>query len=355
MDHLEVTLSESSEDGPELTLKERVMGMFAGHHLGDALGAPHEFKCNREVVYTGKLEIHHRRLRDARYFAKGERELIQPIGTVTDDTQMTIALRNMLVVQGKYVRNEAILAYAGWTHSKPLDLGTNTRYIFANKTVKGYESRILKLEQELEAGTKTISLSNGGLMRCSPIALIGGLADNKLWLKACKADVRLTNPYKIAIQCNIVYLTLLRAILTGSSIDLILSLSKLLGAGSYKHEVKVAIKQGLHSEFRDVSGKDKGYCLHALYCSIQSLVMISNGSSYPDIMKWVITQGCNSCTGQGDTDTNAAISGALVGAYFGFDTLISNKSTRKNWKQLQKTAGKVKGSLCNYVPVDFER
>lgn len=161
------------EEEATVTLKQRVMGMFCAHHMGDALGAPHEFRCNKDTVYTGKLEIQPYRRRDARYFAADNREVIQPIGTVTDDTQMTVALLKTIIKEdGAYDSRSAILAYSAWTHSGAIDMGTNTRFIFANKTVKGYDLRIEKLRQEVASGARQISLANGALMRCTPLALL---------------------------------------------------------------------------------------------------------------------------------------------------------------------------------------
>ena len=48
------------------------------------------------------------------------------------------------------------------------------------------------------------------------------------------------------------------------------------------------------------------------------------------------------------------ISGALVGAYFGFDALMGNKTTKSNWKVLIKAAKRVDGELAKYVPGNFD-
>ena len=37
-------------------LKDKIKGMFIAGFLGDALGAPHEFRSSAYTVYTGKLE-----------------------------------------------------------------------------------------------------------------------------------------------------------------------------------------------------------------------------------------------------------------------------------------------------------
>jgi hypothetical protein len=83
---------------------------------------------------------------------------------------------------------------------------------------------------------------------------------------------------------------------------------------------------------RNISGKDKGLAMHGFYCAMRFLVLIIKGNNYPQIMRWIITQGTD--TGKGDTDTNAAITGAYVGAYCRFDSLMLDVITENNWNIL---------------------
>lgn len=122
----------------------------------------------------------------------------------------------------------------------------------------------------------------------------------------------------------------------GNGIDTVLERCRAL-SDTASSKVSAAVTQALDMEKREIAGKDKGLCTHALYCAIRSLVLIEQGKSYKAIIKWVITQGDGN-TGQGDTDTNAAIAGALVGAYYGFTALMASNRNRKNWKILIKAA-----------------
>ena len=54
--------------------------MFAGFALGDALGAPHEFRQNYCNVYTGKLE-----LQSFRFNRFKKETTYYPVGAVSDD------------------------------------------------------------------------------------------------------------------------------------------------------------------------------------------------------------------------------------------------------------------------------
>lgn len=67
--------------------QDRVAGMLMGVALGDALGAPHEFKNSLSLnKYTGILE--HASKITSRW--QGVRSMV--VGQVTDDTEMTLTL-----------------------------------------------------------------------------------------------------------------------------------------------------------------------------------------------------------------------------------------------------------------------
>jgi len=336
-------------------LRDLVRGCFAGHFSGDALGAPHEFyKWNRNTVYTGKLEIQPYRQRDARFSSPDNRVLTLPIGSVTDDTQMTITLIKTLINNdGVYIKDDTILAYSKWTHSGPQDIGTNTRYLFTNKTVKGYHSRVAKQQQEIASGKLKISLSNGALMRCAPLALI------KNYAAAVDTDVNLTNPYDETVQVNRVYIEILRILLLDEEEPLEAVrgyLCDVLESHELVDTVEDAILDAMqlaltNKQVRDVDGRDKGRAVHALYCAVGALLL---NVGYTEAIKWVITQGSANSTGRGDSDTNAAIAGALIGAHYGFDALMKEENFAANWQVLLSTAGNVVEPLKSYVPHDFD-
>lgn len=324
--------------------RDKIRGAFALHALGDSLGAPHEFyKWNRNTIYTGKLEIEPYRQRDARHFAKEDRELRQPVGSVTDDTQMTYCLMNSIIKEQEYNRDAVCLSYMRWVATKPHDLGSNTRYIFGNKTIKGYNSKVKKLKEEIAKGTKQESWANGPLMRCLPLALLDD------WETICREDTNISNPYKICRHGVLGYLSVLRCLLQGSTInDAIYTITDV----PFEEHIQEALDQALHGIDRDITGKTKGLITHAFYCSIRALLMVRDGSTHEEAIKWVITQGTT--TGKGDTDTNAAIAGALIGAYLGYDVIMASRRTRKNWRILQATASQVDPTRLEYVPYDFD-
>jgi ADP-ribosyl-[dinitrogen reductase] hydrolase len=173
---------------------DRIQGMFIGAFLGDALGAPHEFKVNANVPYTGFLE--HQPFHISKY--QGIRKLA--VGQCTDDIEMTLTLLRAIIRDRDYVRENVLKDYLTWANSGGWMLGKNTRALFKGiKTIKGYNNRIVK---------NNTSQSNGAMMRCSPLAL---LSTNDCIIEDCY----LTNPNKINLDCNMIYITALRLAIHG--------------------------------------------------------------------------------------------------------------------------------------------
>jgi ADP-ribosylglycohydrolase len=90
-------------------------------------------------------------------------------------------------------------------------------------------------------------------------------------------------------------------------------------------------------EFKHINLKEnKGWCVNALYCAYKGL---RDFDDYQSAIDYIIQQG-------GDTDTNACIAGALLGAFYGFKTMMENDATKQNFDTQQK---------CNIDESDFKR
>jgi ADP-ribosylglycohydrolase len=282
---------------------DRVRGMFIGAFLGDALGAPHEFKGSGHLIYTGKLE--HVTIMNTQF--QGQKHLA--IGQVTDDSEMSLALLRTLIQDRGYNRDHVIMAYLDWANSGGWMMGKNTRALLKGvKTIKGYQNRMAKI---LALPLDERSQSNGTLMRCSPLALIW---DNNSVIE----DVNLTNPHPVNLDCGLVYVSALRLALQGVGGQTIYQMIKTLAQTDAVKEIFIQVEQRTP---RDIKEK-KGWCLHALWCT---LTCIYYNLNYEDGMNWIISSQPGS-----DTDTNACIAGALLGAIAGFETLRSNPITASN-------------------------
>lgn len=304
--------AEAREESP--TAKQPVRGMALGVILGDTLGAPHEFSHSIPVSnYTGVLEFpfsHQSRHHGRRNGVKGQ---------ATDDTEMTIALFASIVNHGwRYEPKTAAKAYITWASSAPFGMGRNTRELFAKiKKVESYSARWKK--KFVDTPQVNWTQSNGCLMRASPLAIIPDVQDAVL---AAIADCKLSNPHPVCVASCAVYVMLIHELIYRPDITYE-ELSTIALKQAPVGEVKDTIEQALTSLPRDVTSS-KGWVLHALWCSVRAMKMsFVSGASFRTIIDWVIRLG-------GDTDTNGAIAGALIGARFGFTEMVSDKILATN-------------------------
>jgi ADP-ribosyl-[dinitrogen reductase] hydrolase len=283
----------------DIELLDRIKGMLIGLFLGDALGAPHEFR-NSKLEYTGKLE--HITVWKTQY--QGEKRLSP--GQITDDSEMTITLARQLIKDKGYVRDNVILKYLEWCNSDNLwMLGINTRAIFKGiKTMKGYTNRIKKV---LELPEEKRTQSNGALMRCCTLALFSNCSE------LAQKDCSITNPNSICIQTEIMYVFFLRRLLLGDDFKLSDLIDTFPLYISKNEEIGKLFSQ-LKNDERDV-GKNKGWVLHSFYCA---MLVLDREYTFTKAMGEIIKR-------RGDTDTNAGIAGALLGAKYGYKKLYEEQ------------------------------
>jgi ADP-ribosyl-[dinitrogen reductase] hydrolase len=269
---------------------DRVLGMVYGAVYGDVLGTPHEFR--KDQIHPEELIMC-----PLRRFNRYTKQYSSTVaGQYSDDTEMAITLLRYLIKNGwtNYRPHEVVLEYQKWANSGTKFIGRNTRELLKGvTTVKGYQTRFNKKFATPELSEQ--AQSNGALMRAYPFALVGLKKDIDLAISMATLDCRLTNPSSVAVETECRYLRSLMRALKGDSIDQII--------GDY----------AFNSPPPNVR-QNKGLCTHGLYCSYWSL---KNFKSYQDAIKQVILLG-------GDTDTNASIAGALLGAYYGFKKMCEN-------------------------------
>ena len=106
-------------------------------------------------------------------------------------------------------------------------------------------------------------------------------------------------------------------------------------------ELLTVFDQAVNNIFRDVT-INKGHIINAYYCAFWGLFQFDN---YKDAIDAIICLGPEE--GQkakiniegkwkkteiivGDTDTNASIAGALLGAFYGYEKITENEITKNN-------------------------
>lgn len=253
---------------------ERAQGCLMGQIAGDSLGSLVEFQDPAKI---------------AKKYPEGPRQLADGgtwntlAGQPTDDSEMALALARQLVEDGGYRRCKVLSAYKRWLQSGPFDVGTTT-------------SRGLKGNPNWD------SQANGSLMRCSPLGL--AYAPEELALVAA-ADSALTHPNRLCTECCRVFTQTISHGIAGRSVSEALELA-LAGSGEIR-ELLLAALEGPPEDFMKQMGWVRVAFANAFYLLAQERPLEA-------ALVWTVRQG-------GDTDTNAAIAGALLGAFQGLDAI----------------------------------
>lgn len=306
---------------------DKIRGLLIGCAIGDALGGPYEKRNN--LTYTGMITD------PIRYTPPFSGTRYSVVGQITDDTEMTIVLARSLLKAKGFDRNTCIQAYLDWVGSGVSTIGRNTRALFKGVgTIRGYENRLAKAT----AGPMDEwSISNGSLMRAGPLSLVW---DNQ----AVIGDCSITNPHPISQDCGLIYVTAIRLALLSYPKQVIFE--EIRGMPQ-TDAVKKVVDDVLSDTPWDLI-ENKGMCTKSLYCALRCFRLYD---TLQDALDWTI--GANPGS---DTDTNGAITGALIGAYLGYDQVNRELKTQFNIKVV-RGADSTKGDVprpIQYSLADFD-
>ncbi|WP_276650982.1 ADP-ribosylglycohydrolase family protein [Corynebacterium vitaeruminis] len=240
---------------------DRARGALYGQLIGDNLG--------QLVEGLPADEIDRTQLRDMR--DGGVHGLIA--GQPTDDSEMALALARSLVARRGFDRADVLSAYRSWARSEPFSLGATCR--------KALLSDVYSPESQ----------ANGALMRVSPIGIAYAF-DPELAGRFAELDARLTHIHPRCVERNGVYA---RALAT--------QIRDGIGRDGLVRLLAGEPDPALPSDF----STHMGWVEIAFAATAWE---VGNAESFESGLIDVIARG-------GDTDTNAAIAGAMLGALFG--------------------------------------
>jgi ADP-ribosylglycohydrolase len=288
----------------------RARGALLGQAIGDALGTTVEFESAAQIEER---------------FPNGLRDLIGggPFrllpGQVTDDTELALALARSLAEKENYDDDAVATAYSQWYRSGPFDIGSTTARAFGGRG--GAEQMRARASQDSQA--------NGSLMRQSPLGVFGWRLDaDALAVLSCR-DSTLSHPH-VACQESCVAFThaIAFAIRTGAGPAEVYEETTRFMDGrvtASQSGVLKAITDARQDPPEDFYHQ-MGWVLTALQNAFFRLL---HSASPEGVLVETVTEG-------GDSDTNACIAGALVGAVRGetgiparwISTLLACKSPR---------------------------
>ncbi|MEZ3142472.1 ADP-ribosylglycohydrolase family protein [Halobaculum sp. MBLA0143] len=278
------------------TTHSRAVGCLLGLACGDALGRPVEFQSS-----TGIADQHGRV--DQMY---GDGTHGQPAGTVTDDTELALALARSLADTGGFDAADVADRYVAWYESGPFDVGLATADALRELRDGADPADAGRIVWERRPEGQ--NAGNGSLMRCAPLAL--ATPDDERRAAAAAADSRITHADPRCVEGCVAYLTVLDRLLSGadpeSAVDAGLSTAADRDA---PRAVRTALANA--TDGQAASLETSGYVVHTLETALYDA---ATATTAEEAIVTTVSRG-------GDTDTLGAVAGAAAGARFGADAI----------------------------------
>jgi ADP-ribosyl-[dinitrogen reductase] hydrolase len=272
-------------------LRERVVGSVLGLAIGDALGAPFEFRRREEIpdpLPAFQLPW-----------------MGRPAGTWTDDTAMARNVWRSLAEHGELRLDDVTRRHLEWFATEPPDVGSLTRRVLEalRDGVPDAAERYVR-----ERGPE-VSAGNGSVMCCAPLGAFRA-ARPELLVEEAPALSAITHWDE---RCRTACLAVTHAVAAlvrgedpeGAVVAAVAAVAEREGGEELEHLVAEA------GRGRRIDGPDMGF---ALFTAGVALRVAAEGHEVEPGLRYVVSLG-------GDTDTNAAVTGALLGALHGREAL----------------------------------
>lgn len=289
---------ESGESISDAGLLGRAQGCILGQLAGDNLGGLVEF---RPASSIDREEI--RWLRDG-----GQWDILA--GQPTDDSEMALCLARSIIYSGGYESEAAAAMYRAWYASKPFDIGGTTRQ--ALSAIRDADIAARTAAERAKSHANLASQANGSLMRISPLGIYAHALDPLAAADLAREESSLTHPNLVCQEsCAVFTVAIALAISTGLDPDrLYAGVLSWAEASCRAVDVVHALSEAASLPPRSYSDH-QGWVLTALQNAFYQLVHA------PTLREGIV----DTVSRGGDTDTNAAIAGALLGAVYGRNAL----------------------------------
>lgn len=280
------------------------MNSMMGALVGDAAGATLEF-CDGTITEEMALE--------AMTMPGGGALRVGP-GQITDDGELTLALWQSL---NSFDTSDVIpiltlmKGYAKWYESCPFDIGRTCSLAFETYS-DFFENQIPTLNncKMIIHNLNAMSEANGALMRASAIAtwvLQNPTNTIDMAVECAKEDARLSHPSIVCQEVNAIYVFAVVHLLKGKTPEEVITL---LNTFIKEKVTSPKVRQWYFVESLDISDMYARQQIgHVRWGFVMAMYFLRNSDiNFEGAIKITLMKG-------GDTDTNAAIVGGLVGSY----------------------------------------
>ena len=257
---------------------DRALGAFLGLAVGDALGATVEFMTAREIA--ARYQIH-------KEIIGGGWLGLRP-GSVTDDTEMALALGAALIGSGGWHPRAIAEAFAGWMRGQPMDIGNTCRRGITNYIITG----------NLRTPPAEEDCGNGAAMRHLPTVLLS-LTSEEMVMERSVEQAHITHNHPISDAATATLARMTR---------------RLLLEGGQAPCAQIAgelVAQHPRFRFKPWPGKTSGYVVDTVQTVFDGFFSTGN---FEDCLVRVVNRG-------GDADTTGALAGQLAGALYGVEAI----------------------------------
>ncbi len=307
---------------------EKLKDGIVGFAIGDALGVPAEFKSKKELTRCPITDI------------KANGTYNVPAGTWSDDTSMTLATLHSIIEKGIIDTNDMADKFLKWFRNAEYT-ATNETFDIGRTTLQALYKYELKLNNASNCGgSGEYDNGNGSLMRILPIAYYiyyKKIKDTNIIYNLVKETSSITHAHEISVLGCYIYVIYTLLLLEGKNK---IEAYKCIPKADYSNFNNYSIskyKRILQDNIAELTEDDissSGYVVSTLEAVMW---LFLNSDEYNNTILKAVNLG-------EDTDTIAAITGGLLGIYYGADSI------KESWKQKLKKYDYIM-QLCN----DFDR
>lgn len=292
--------------------QDTIKSVLFGVAVADALGVPFEF-LDRETMKKKPVTD---------MVGYGTYNL--PPGTFSDDSSLTFCLAEAIIIEG-FDLNTIGQNFVKWrdnnywtARGKVFDIGHTTNQAI-NQLVKG-------VKPDLAGGFDEASNGNGSLMRISALLFFLLHKRIKMRFEVIKQVSSITHGHIRSVIACFYYLEFCRLLVTQKDKfeiykKLQTKITSFLKSKAIYPPLDLTeitmfdrlLKQNIY-ELKEEDIFSSGYVLHTLEASIWCLLTTNN---YKDAVLKAVNLG-------GDTDTTAAVTGAMAGLLYGLDGIPDN-------------------------------
>lgn len=299
-------------------MENKIKGVIYGQAIGDCLGLNTEF-LNKEQIKKFYTNItFNNRIND-------DWRNNWDIGEWTDDTDQMIILLQFLIDKNQNIAKMLLDWYKNGLEYNNCSkgIGNHMSHIFRNFPNEFLKDPISVSSYEMYNHNK----SNGGVMRTSIVGCLSSIDEVKYY-SSYLCSITHNNDY---CKFSAEFISLLIYHILRND-DIQYCIQKSYEHTSYEKQYRKFIKYNQYENLEEfnLDSKNIGYTFNPLVCTLWALKNIKKYSFYK-LLQHIVLQG-------GDADSNACVTGAVLGAYFGYDKIddiLKNNLKYKNYLDSQ--------------------